>query len=77
MGRGPGAEGGEMAGLTGLEPATSCVTGRRSNQLNYNPAAAAPGAAKARFSKPRQNTAPRRALSIGAPYRGAPISTLG
>ena len=26
-----------MAGLTGLEPATSCVTGRRSNQLNYNP----------------------------------------
>jgi hypothetical protein len=27
----------EMAGLTGLEPATSCVTGRRSNQLNYNP----------------------------------------
>ena len=40
--RGGGAlcrrEGGEtMAGLTGLEPATSCVTGRRSNQLNYNP----------------------------------------
>ena len=28
----------KMAGLTGLEPATSCVTGRRSNQLNYNPA---------------------------------------
>ena len=27
----------KMAGLTGLEPATSCVTGRRSNQLNYNP----------------------------------------
>jgi len=26
-----------MAGSTGLEPATSCVTGRRSNQLNYNP----------------------------------------
>ena len=24
-----------MAGLTGLEPATSCVTGRHSNQLNY------------------------------------------
>ena len=24
-----------LAGLTGLEPATSCVTGRHSNQLNY------------------------------------------
>ena len=27
-----------MAGRTGLEPATSDVTGRRSNQLNYHPA---------------------------------------
>ena len=26
-----------MAGTTGLEPATSDVTGRRSNQLNYHP----------------------------------------
>ena len=26
-----------MAGLTRLELAASCVTGRRSNQLNYNP----------------------------------------
>ena len=26
-----------MAGWTGLEPATSDVTGRRSNQLNYDP----------------------------------------
>ena len=25
-----------VAGVTGLEPATSCVTGRRSNQLNYS-----------------------------------------
>jgi hypothetical protein len=25
----------ELAGATGLEPVASCVTGRRSNQLNY------------------------------------------
>ena len=31
-------EGRELAGATGLEPAASCVTGRRSNQLNYAPA---------------------------------------
>jgi hypothetical protein len=28
-----------MAGTTGLEPATSAVTGQRSNQLNYVPRA--------------------------------------
>ncbi len=28
----------EMAGLTGLEPATSGVTGRRCNRLYYSPA---------------------------------------
>src|SRR5882762_7613555 len=27
----------ELARATGLEPAASCVTGRRSNQLNYAP----------------------------------------
>ena len=30
-----------MAGLTRLELAASCVTGRRSNQLNYNPVSGA------------------------------------
>ena len=28
---------GEVAGVTGLEPATSGVTGQRSNQLSYTP----------------------------------------
>ena len=28
----------KLAGSTGLEPAASGVTGRRSNQLNYDPA---------------------------------------
>ena len=27
----------EMAGVTGLEPAASAVTGQRSNQLSYTP----------------------------------------
>ena len=36
--RGRGQEiGDSQAGLTGLEPATSGVTDRRSNQLSYNP----------------------------------------
>ena len=32
---------GENPGPTGLEPATSCVTGRRSNQLSYDPRSSA------------------------------------
>ena len=31
-----------LAGSTGLEPAASGVTGRRSNQLNYDPKQTAP-----------------------------------
>ena len=30
-----------MAGVAGLEPVTSAVTGQRSNQLSYTPARAA------------------------------------
>ena len=32
------SDSGMLAGATGLEPAASRVTGRRSNQLNYAPA---------------------------------------
>ena len=32
-----------MAERTGIEPATSCVTGRHSNQLNYRSANRKPG----------------------------------
>ena len=39
----PHTKKGKLAGWTGLEPATSDVTGRRSNQLNYHPARVAPG----------------------------------
>ena len=35
-----------MAGATGLEPATSGVTGRRSNQLSY-----APGTGTSKYGK--------------------------
>ena len=28
---------GKLAGVKGLEPSASCVTGRRSNQLSYTP----------------------------------------
>src|ERR1700678_2065005 len=36
----------KMAGATGLEPATSGVTGRHSNQLSYAPASSAQKAAR-------------------------------
>ncbi|MEA2541276.1 MAG: hypothetical protein QOH35_2642 [Acidobacteriaceae bacterium] len=37
-----------MAGTTGLEPATSAVTGQHSNQLNYVPAMQLNGLRKTR-----------------------------
>ena len=39
----------EMARETGLEPATSGVTGRRSNQLSYSPAEGASRISQACF----------------------------
>ena len=38
-----------MAVRTGLEPATSCVTGRHSNQLNYRTSIAGTGFEPATF----------------------------
>jgi hypothetical protein len=53
------------AGLTGLEPATSYVTGRHSNQLSYSPA------------QIRLPVIPRRpALSYPSPRRSAAVSAL-
>ena len=51
--------GGTMAGVTGLEPATSGVTGRRSNQLSYTPVARAPRAGQI-LCRPRGVNAPLR-----------------
>jgi hypothetical protein len=49
----------EMAGTTGLEPATSDVTGRRSNQLNYVPAATRTANALCAYDRqPQNNTGP-------------------
>ena len=54
-----------MAGATGLEPATSGVTGRRSNQLSYAPAASTGATTPTPFgrrvsSEPRSNRAEQR-----------------
>ena len=60
---------GEKTGATGLEPATSGVTGRRSNQLNYAPRSTAfyPRAVRLRV-------APRRVRVRPSPWRSQPRS---
>jgi hypothetical protein len=57
-----------MAGATGLEPATSGVTGRRSNQLSYAPVASRPGrhsypSLQEVSSRPRQVPIPRSTVT--------------
>ena len=56
-----------MAGTTGFEPATFDVTGRRSNQLSYVPAAIT--------LSPSQNNTRRRSLLRGSLTGTAVIST--
>ena len=53
-----------MAGVTGLEPATSGVTGRRSNRLSYTPYEAALRAAVAGLWCKRPMLVRQAALSI-------------
>src|SRR5436190_23800222 len=55
----------DLAGTTGLEPATSDVTGRRSNQLNYVPAVfSAADLRRSQVGDFQDNTADRRRLPI-------------
>ena len=58
-----------MAGTTGLEPATSAVTGQRSNQLNYVPSAGreAPGKLASGGSLLLCGGCPRQRLRLNAP----------
>ena len=62
-----------MAGTTGLEPATSDVTGRRSNQLNYVPASGK-RFHRSTASAPEPNASGR--FPILAKYRSQPIGNL-
>src|SRR5579883_286463 len=56
-----------MAGTTGLEPATSDVTGRRSNQLNYVPARSREVTTIIPRSGGNPNSAMRKAEKSGQP----------
>jgi hypothetical protein len=70
-----------MAGATGLEPATSGVTGRRSNQLSYAPSASTGAAIPYRSGRPALFLPPRgvkrrrRNLCCDAVIRAAPAAS--
>ena len=49
-----------MAGVTGLEPAASGVTGRRSNQLSYTPKFKQGASQRAPFKRDLWNTATKQ-----------------
>ena len=47
-----------MAERTGLEPATSAVTGQRSNQLNYRSKVVAPRGVRGRYEPTNERATP-------------------
>jgi hypothetical protein len=63
-----------LTGATGLEPATSGVTGRRSNQLNYAPASEAQSsrARSAVLAPGRRSRPPRGLAPLAAPGSPGP-----
>jgi hypothetical protein len=58
-----------VAGATGLEPATSGVTGRRSNQLSYAPATGDRGAPSYLGASGVSSNSPVNAMARPAPRR--------
>ena len=62
------ASSGKLAGSTGLEPAASGVTGRRSNQLNYHPELMGP---PSRVALGRDSLRKRRLVLGGAGFEPA------